>query len=141
MREQKRTAFKAKTLAAPLKEALNFAAINAQRKNHYKKYMAPSTRVYDEFERTVQEYLQLNYAGDDVYIRVERPNKKPQTKLWEWNLVELAHGLSGKEWIEEKLRTKLGMREEEIAEYLSRRVIITVQWNELTKEILTDGRD
>lgn len=109
---------------------LNYAGIMAYRRNHYERHAAPSVRVFDGFERQVQEYLELNHPGEHVFIRVERPHKKAHSKLWEWHFGEMKHGISAKSWLEDKLRNQFGYTKKETKQLFDELTTVTVKQDE-----------
>lgn len=121
--------------------SVNYAGVMATRKNSYKKHFIPSTTTVDDFEAKVQEYLSAKYAGENVFIRIERPNKRPQSRLWEWNMTDMLHGMSAKIWLQAKLKRDFGYSTKETKAYFEGLTIITVQWDDLKSElgVVSDG--
>lgn len=109
---------------------VNYAGVMAMRARSYKKHFAPLTATVDLFENAVQEYLADNYAGENVFIKTIREGKRPHSRLWEWNLGYMLHGVSAKSWLEDKLRTSFGYSNRRVKEYFDALVIVTVSFDE-----------
>ena len=111
---------------------VNYAGVMATRKNSYFKHFTPSTATVDDFEARVQEFLSVEYAGENVFIRIEREGKRPQSRLWEWNMAEMLHGMSAKTWLQEKLKSDFEYSSKEVKEYFEGLTLIKVKWDEDT---------
>ena len=114
---------------------VNYAGVMATRKNSYAKHFVPSTATVDPYEAKVQEYLSAKYAGDNVLIKVKKKEKRPHTRLWEWNMADMLHGVSAKAWLQEKLKRDFGYTPKQTKAYFDDLVVITVQWNDVNAEL------
>jgi hypothetical protein len=114
---------------------INYAGVMATRKNSYAKHFIPSTATVDPYEEKVQEYLSAKYAGDNVLIKVEKEGKRPHTRLWEWNMADMLHGVSAKSWLQDKLKRDFDYTTKQVKAYFDDLVIITVKWDDVKAEL------
>ena len=114
---------------------VNYAGVMAQRKNSYKKHFTPSTATVDTFEEKIQEYLSINHAGENVLIKVNQKDKRPHTRLWEWNFADMLHGVSAKSWLDEKLKKDFEYTAKQIREYYKGLTLIEVHMNEVDHSV------
>jgi len=114
---------------------VNYAGVMATRKNSYAKHFVPSTATVDSYEEKVQEYLSAKYAGENVLIKVEKKGKRPHTRLWEWNMPDMLHGVSAKSWLQDKLKRDFDYTTKQVKAYFDDLVVITVKWDEVKSEL------
>jgi hypothetical protein len=101
----------------------------AVRKNSYAKHFMPSTETVDTFEDQIQEYLLGHYPGDSVFIKVIQEGKRPHSRLWEWNIVEMKHGVSAKAWLAKKLERDFAYTKKEQTAFFNSLVVISVNYD------------
>jgi hypothetical protein len=114
---------------------INYAGVMATRKNSYAKHFVPSTATVDAYEARVQEYLTAKHGGENVLIRVQKKGKRPHTRLWEWNMTDMLHGVSAKSWLNEKLKRDFEYTAKQLRAYYEDLVCIVVKWDDVNSEL------
>jgi hypothetical protein len=120
---------RAKNSSSAVTAKVNYAAVMAVRKNSYAKHFMPSTETVDTFEDQIQEYLLGHYPGDSVFIKVIQEGKRPHSRLWEWNIVEMKHGVSAKAWLAKKLERDFAYTKKEQTAFFNSLVVISVNYD------------